>query len=195
MGIFARLSHRIGNNLVRSGIVKEEDAEIYIYGINQIFISVLNVSSALIIGWIFGVLFEIAVFMAAYIPLRSFAGGYHAKTPLRCYFFSVIMLIVVSICIKYLFVADLLYYAVLTTAVLVVTLFSPVEDKNKPLNKTEHKIYKSRVIFITVLEFAIYQVFKFAGLNNLFITVIYSFVVVSLMLITGMIKNALSKST
>ncbi|MBD5111521.1 MAG: hypothetical protein HDT42_03165 [Ruminococcaceae bacterium] len=25
--------------------------------------------------------------MAVYIPLRSFTGGYHAKTPLRCYIF------------------------------------------------------------------------------------------------------------
>jgi accessory gene regulator protein AgrB len=48
------------------------------------------VSSALIIGWIFGVVLEITVFMAAYIPLITFASGYHAKTPIRCYIFSVI---------------------------------------------------------------------------------------------------------
>jgi len=103
MDFWARLSSKIGNNLVHSNVVKEEDAEIYIYGINQILSSVVNVSSALIIGFIFGVFLEVAVFMAAYIPLRSFAGGYHAKTPLRCYIFSVIMLIVVSIGMNHLF--------------------------------------------------------------------------------------------
>ena len=92
MELLARLPGKIVNNLVHSGVIKEEDAEIYIYGINQILTSVLSVSSALIIGLIFGVFPEIAVFMAAYIPLRSFAGGYHAKTPLSCYVFSVIML-------------------------------------------------------------------------------------------------------
>lgn len=109
MGIFARLSHKIADNLVRSNVIREEDAEIYIYGINQILVSVLNVSSALIIGWIFGVVLEIAVFMAAYIPLRTFTGGYHAKTPLRCYFFSVMMLIIVSVGIKCFPAPDLAY--------------------------------------------------------------------------------------
>ena len=62
MEFLGRLSRKIGDNLVQSNIVNAEDAEIYIYGINQIFVSILNVSSALIIGLIFGVFFEIAVF-------------------------------------------------------------------------------------------------------------------------------------
>ena len=57
----------------------------------------INISSALIIGLIFGKFFEAAVFIVAYCSLRSFAGGYHAKTPLRCYVFSVIMLIIVLV--------------------------------------------------------------------------------------------------
>ena len=75
MGFIAKLSRRIGDDLVRSSVVKAEDAEIYIYGINQILVSILNISSALIIGMIFGVFLEVAVFMVAYIPLRTFAGG------------------------------------------------------------------------------------------------------------------------
>ncbi len=90
MGLLAKLSQKIGDDLVRSNVIEAEDAEIYIYGINQILVSVLNVLSALIIGLILGTFFEVVVFMAAYIPLRIFAGGYHAKTPLRCYIFSVI---------------------------------------------------------------------------------------------------------
>lgn len=129
MEFLTRLAGKIGNNLVHSNVIKEEDAEIYIYGINQILVSVLNVSSALIIGLIFGVFFEIAVFMAAYIPLRSFAGGFHAKTPLRCYIFSVMMLIIVSIAFKYLSIAAWMYYAVLAVSFVIVLILSPVEDK------------------------------------------------------------------
>lgn len=193
MEIFARLSHKIGDNLVRSNVVKEEDAEIYIYGINQILVSVLNVSSALIIGWFFGVLLEIVVFMAAYIPLRSFAGGYHAKTPLRCYIFSVIMLIVVSIGIKYLYLADLLCFSILAAALLVVIFLSPVEDKNKPLLKMEHKVYKRRVIFIAMVELAMGLLLKLANLDNLFVIIVYSFMVLSFMVVLGKIKNHLRK--
>ena len=82
MELLARLAGKIVNNLVHSGVIKEEDAEIYIYGINQILVAILNLSSALIIGVICGAFFEVAVFMVAYIPLRSFAGGVHANTRL-----------------------------------------------------------------------------------------------------------------
>lgn len=189
MELLARLAGKIGNNLVHSGVIKEEDAEIYIYGINQILTSVLNVSSALIIGLIFGVFPEIAVFMAAYIPLRSFAGGYHAKTPLRCYIFSVIMLIVVSIGLKYLHLADWVYYAVLVAATLVVLVLSPVEDRNKPLDEIEHKVYKRRTILIAAVELTLAMLLKLLMLDDLFIATAYSFVVLSLMLIAGKAKN------
>ena len=174
MELLARLAVKIVNNLVHSGVIKEEDAEIYIYGINQILTSVLNVSSALIIGLVFGVFPEIAVFMAAYIPLRSFAGGYHAKTPLSCYVFSVIMLIVVSIGLKYLHLADWVYYAVLVAATLVVLVLSPVDDRNKPLAEIEQKVYKKRTMNIAAAEVMVCLALKFVGYDNLFVAVVYS---------------------
>lgn len=189
MELLARLAGKIVNNLVHSGVIKEEDAEIYIYGINQILTSVLSVSSALIIGLIFGVFPEIAVFMAAYIPLRSFAGGYHAKTPLSCYVFSVIMLIVVSIGLKYLHLADWVYYAVLVAATLVVLVLFPVEDRNKPLDEIEQKVYKRRTILIAAVELTLAMLLKLLMFDDLFIATAYSFVVLSLMLIAGKAKN------
>lgn len=192
MELLAKLSRKIGDDLVQSNIVKAEDAEIYIYGINQILTSVLNVSSALIIGLILGTFFEVMVFMAAYIPLRIFAGGYHAKTPLRCYIFSLIMLIVVSIGMKYLLLSELAYYAALSAALLIVLVISPVEDKNKPLDEIEHKVYKKRALIIAATELMISIVFRLAGLDKLFIAVVYSFTALGFMLILGAIKNALN---
>lgn len=189
MEFLERLSCKIGDDLVQSNIVKEEDAEIYIYGINQILVSVLNVSSALIIGLILEAFFEAVVFMAAYIPLRIFAGGYHAKTPLRCYIFSVIMLVIVSLGIKYLPLAEWVYYAILLAAAIVVLVLSPVEDRNKPLDEIEHKVYKRRAIFIAAAELLIGLALRLAGLGNLFVAVVYSFCMLSIMLVAGKVKN------
>lgn len=189
MELLTRLSRKIVNDLTRSDIVKVEDAEIYIYGINQILMYSINISSALIIGLIFGKFFEAAVFIVAYCSLRSFAGGYHAKTPLRCYVFSVIMLIIVLVGIKYLYLTGWMYYVVLLAAALVVIVLSPVEDKNKPLDEIEHKIYKKRAIIIAAVEIAVSVVFKLAGLNSLFVAVVYSFAVLGFMLVVGKVKN------
>lgn len=188
MGFIAKLSRRIGDDLVRSNVVKAEDAEIYIYGINQILVSILNISSALIIGLIFGVFLEVAVFMVAYIPLRTFAGGHHAKTPLRCYVFSVIMLIIVSLDLKYISFAEWTYYAVFILAIIIICVLSPVEDKNKPLNEIERKVYKKRTIVITITETIIGFMLVIIGINNLFVAVVYSFVALSTMLIVGKVK-------
>lgn len=162
-----KLSRKIVNDLTQSDIVKAEDAEIYIYGINQILMYAINISSALIIGLIFGKLFEAAVFIAAYCSLRSFAGGYHAKTPLKCYFFSIIMLIIVLVGIKYLYLAELVYYAVLLAAALVVIVLSPVEDRNKPLDEIEHRVYKKRAIFIATAEILIGLAFKLEPVDTI----------------------------
>ena len=189
MELLARLAGKIVNNLVHSGVIKEEDAEIYIYGINQILMYSINISSALIIGLIFGKFFEAAVFIVAYCSLRSFAGGYHAKTPLRCYVFSVIMLIIVLVGIKYLYLTEWMYYVVLLAAALVVIVLSPVEDKNKPLDEIEHRVYKKRTILIAATELLIGIVLKLTGLDNLFVAVVYSFVVLSFMLVAGKVKN------
>lgn len=189
MDFFAKLARRIGNNLVQSNVIEAEDIEIYIYGINQIFVSILNVSSALIIGLIFGVFWEIAVFMAVYIPLRSYAGGYHARTPLRCYIFSVIMLIIVSAGMKYLCVAKWVYYAIFALAIIVIFMLSPVEDKNKPLDEIEYKVYKKRTILIAIAEILLSILLKIIGMDNLFDAVVYSFAVLSFMLIAGKINR------
>lgn len=189
MAFLESLAYRIGDDLVRSGVVKEEDVAICVYGINQILVSALNVSSTLIIGMMFGVLLEVAVFMMAYIPLRSFAGGYHAKTPLRCYIFSVIMLIIISIGMKYLSVAEWVYYAVLSAAILVVLALSPVEDQNKPLDETERKVYKKRAAIIAAVELVIGLAFKLFGLDSLFVAMVYSFAVLCFMLVIGAVKN------
>ena len=189
MELLTRLSRKIVNDLTRSDIVKAEDAEIYIYGINQILMYSINISSALIIGLIFGKFFEAAVFIVAYCSLRSFAGGYHAKTPLRCYVFSVIMLIIVLVGIKYLYLTEWMYYVVLLAAALVVIVLSPVEDKNKPLDEIKHRVYKKRTILIVATELLIGIVLKLMGLDNLFVAVVYSFVVLSFMLVAEKVKN------
>lgn len=190
MGIFARLSHRVGNNLVRSGIVKEEDAEIYIYGINQIFVSVLNVSSALIIGLILGMFLESVVLMVAYIPLRSFAGGYHAKTPVRCYFASLFLIFAVLLFCKYVPYNLFLHGGMMIVSSLVIIFLCPVQDNNKPLDDCEHRKYKKISIIILLIEFLAWAVTIFTLHIYCYIIPIVLFVN-SIMIVFGKIKNKL----
>ena len=99
------------------------------------------------------------------------------------------MLIIVLVGIKYLYLTEWMYYVVLLAAALVVIVLSPVEDRNKPLDEIEHKVYKRRTILIAATELLIGIVLKLTGLDNLFVAVVYSFVVLSFMLVAGKVKN------
>ena len=190
--MFIRLSKRIVKHCCKGE--GSDENELYIFGINQCLNMLLNILTALFIGILFGEVLQILLFMLAYVPLRSYAGGWHSRTPFRCYIFSVIMLIVVSIGMKYLYMVEWVYYVVLAAAALVVLWLSPVEDQNKPLDETENKVYKKRTVLIAAAELAIGMLLKFVVLYNFFVAVVYAFVVLSLMIIAGKAKNRFASS-
>ena len=185
--MFVRLSKRIVRHCCKGE--GSDENELYIFGVNQFLNMLLNILTALFIGILFGETLQIVLFMLAYIPLRSYAGGWHSRTPLRCYIFSVIMLIAVSVSMKNLSGAEWIYYFILAAAVLVVLILAPVEDRNRPLDEIEHKVYKRRTVIITASELIIALMLKLLISDNLFVAVIYSFAVLSLMLIAGKVKN------
>lgn len=173
---------------MRSNVIKEEDTEIYIYGINQIFVSVLNVSSTLIIGLILGMLLESIIFLMAYIPLRSFAGGYHAKTPVRCYFVSLFLVSAVLLFCKYVPFNLLLLWCILFVSTVVIVFLCPVQDNNKPLDSIECKRYRKISIVILFVEICIWAIMVFVIHEHGQIIPISIFTE-AMMVIMGRIKN------
>ena len=93
--MFAKLSDTIARSFVARGTISEERFSICRYGIKQLFSVCLNLLTTLCIGMVFGLVWESVLFTVAYIPLRSFAGGFHAKTPVRCYWYSAAMIVIV----------------------------------------------------------------------------------------------------
>lgn len=83
------------------GTISEERFSICRYGIKQLFSVCLNLLTTLCIGMVFGLVWESVLFTAAYIPLRSFAGGFHAKTPVRCYWYSAAMIVIVLALLRF----------------------------------------------------------------------------------------------
>jgi accessory gene regulator B len=133
---------------------------------------------------------ETIVFTAAYIPVRIYAGGFHASNPQRCWAFSVMMLFVALCTAKYmpnkLFG---LFTSLSLIACIVIFLLSPVEDKNKKLDKKEHHIYHFRTNCVLVSE--IIMAFVLYMMHYKSIILIFDAVWCSLaiMLILGVIKN------
>lgn len=187
--MFSKLSEQITGNLENKETIQSEDRELYRYGFEQGLTMLLNLVTTLVIGLLFGKLLEVCLFMAAYIPLRSYAGGYHAKTPFRCYLLSIVILTAVMLFMKYLALDNIVYCLMILVSGAVILILSPVEDKNKPLDDSELKVYKNRASSILLIEMIAFIVSKLLNLQSVFIAICYAMLILSILLVVGKMKN------
>lgn len=190
--MFAKISEQLTESLEQNEAIRSEDRELYTYGFKQGLIILLNLATTLIIGLIFGKVLQLSLFMAAFIPLRTFAGGYHAKTPIRCYLLSIVMLTAVVLCMKHLILDELMYCLIITVSAAVILLLSPVEDINKPLDEEEIRVYKKRTLYILAFELVLFFIMNYLNLDGFTVVVCYEMAILGIMLIAGKLKNSLT---
>lgn len=185
--MFTKITEKIVGNMEKHNMIQTDRISIYKYGINQMLNMLLNIVTFLVIGLIFHMTLETIIFTAAYIPLRTYAGGFHAKTPFKCWIVSAVMLIAVLPAIKY---ANLYIFDILALAgIAVIIILSPVEDKNKPLDELEKKVYKKRCLLTLAAELFIFVLLWLFRMNNLSVCFEAVWITLSVMLIAGKIKN------
>lgn len=190
--MFSKCSEKIADKLQCNNIIDDERYEICRYGINQLFTTILDFATILFMGFVFNMVLEGIIFTAAYIPIRIYAGGYHAKTTQRCWLFSAIMLLIILCIIKYTPNNPIFFwiYTVLSliSCVIIWTL-SPVEDKNKTLDEQENIVYRQRTRRILYAEI-ILNIILYASHCYSIVTVLEMvWFSLSVMLILGIIKN------
>ena len=85
--MIARLSKRMASFFVRNKVIKNEDEEVYEYGLQLLLSTVFNGIIALILAIISGTVLQCIYYLAVFVLLRKSAGGFHAKTHFGCCFF------------------------------------------------------------------------------------------------------------
>lgn len=188
--MFGNLSERITEWLLANETIPREDKEIYQYGIQQGLFTLLNFGTTVIIGLVSGLLWESMLFMTAYIPLRSYAGGYHAKTAVRCYFFSIVMMCAVLWVMGHVMYSGLICGCLTAISASLIWFLVPVEDKNKPLDDTEKVVYRRRARRIVAAECMVSLSVTFCGWERLGMCMTLVLCVMVLMLLLGKQKNA-----
>ena len=175
--------------LIKNNIIEEKRREIYAYGLNQLIVYLYNFLTVIIVGWIFGMVWQSIAFTVFYMMIRPYAGGYHARTPKMCYVFSLIMIIAVLFLIKIIPLNGLLYLLIYAFSSIVIFKLSPVEDENKPLDDIERVVFRKRAIKSHIILSLCCLIFWFVGLKELSPCVVLALFVLSIMLVLGEIKN------
>ncbi len=155
----------------------EETLELYEYAIYIVLSAILHIITIVLLSLCFRMLIEGVVFYISFISIRKFAGGYHAKTPTKCYLFSVassiIILYLIDITSKIEYKYIFLLIIVELVCVGLIAIISPLDTNNRPLNIKEKKIFGivscMIAIFVCILSISfIFFKFKSIGIAMFF---------------------------
>ena len=146
---------KIAEYLVKCGEISNNDYEVeyYRYGIEVALSSLLNLAIIIIIGIISMHIIESLIFLIVFIFVRQFTGGYHADTYFKCNLY--LCLSFVLLLISYDFFSNnnnvYLVTAINIVSLLIISIFSPVENKNKPIAKANRKGLKIKSIVFSII--------------------------------------------
>ena len=142
-------------NLAKHGNIERRYIELYAKAMEVALATGINLTAALIIGYFMGMWWHCIIFLTAFIPLRAYAGGYHAQGYVSCFFQSVVFLVLILSSIKYLAMKGLMLSSIWQLFIIsaaVVMLFAPLADKNRPISGKEALFFKKRTQFVVAAE-------------------------------------------
>lgn len=149
--MFRLLSIRIAKYIARIGNQHDANIPVLAYGMELIITSVVGLLLLILLSLAFGKPFAWLYFVLGFAPLRTTAGGFHAKTHSACFTITLGMF-VVSYVFSYQFLWISLSYLIISFISLLITvLFSPVEATNKPLTPIRKKLNRRRSIVIVAM--------------------------------------------
>jgi accessory gene regulator B len=179
------ISKKITCSLEEAGAVPPEDKALYEYGIRMGILLVINVATALLIGLILGMLLQCAVFLIAFSPIRSYSGGYHARSPLACYLLSIPLIAALLFVIRLVPWAGSVLIPVLLVSIFVIILLAPVADPNKPLSAGEIVVYRRKARIFAGIYSSAALILWFAGFVQVSASIAVALVAAAALLISG----------
>ena len=152
-----KFARRIVGMLQAQGVVSEADGAVYEYGFHVLFNNVLDVLSIFVIGLLCGMLPQAALYHLAFIPLRLTAGGFHAKTHLRCFIFSTAVWLVSMFLIMQVPLGRFVPAGMALVSLAAVFRLAPISNPHNPLSEEKsarmrrYALMMSMVLTIAVL--------------------------------------------
>lgn len=152
--MISRLSARLAGALESGGAIRNEDRDIYEYGLEILISSAANALIVLIAGLLLGKLPETILFMLFFAVLRGAAGGYHADTHAACILIMAAAYGAAMAALMFLPASVLPWVALCAagTSAAAVLAFAPASHENKPITGKELLKFRKLSICISFAE-------------------------------------------
>ncbi|NLC19397.1 MAG: accessory gene regulator B family protein [Clostridiales bacterium] len=151
------LAKKITEFFIQCQVIKETDRDTYEYCFQVFLMNIINFGTIMLLGLVFKCIIETILFVIGFTVIRKQAGGYHSSTPFRCYLLSVANYIIFVSLLSLIpsSWANLMSLLIISLACIIIWLYAPVADKNKPFSIGEYERYKrnSRLIISILFVF------------------------------------------
>ena len=158
-----KMAVKITDKLVLKKIVSDDMADIYIYGFELLISFFFSTIGVLIIGIILGRFLQTLMFLATFILLRSFTGGYHANTYAVCSIVTFSLFGIVLLLAEFVFVPLYLYPILGLTGTVIMVWQVPIEHPNKKLSDDQKRKYKVISLMLFLMFIAAGWLFCYFG--------------------------------
>lgn len=183
-----KLLTKLVDKQILLGNIKCDEASVYRYGYTLLLERAINIIIVACISMVTKNYISVLLFLFAFIPIRTFAGGWHSKKFFLCTIFSNITIILATIVYseRKRFQLTLLI-ALEALLFIILAFFSPVESPEKKLILKEQFMYKKNVIFILMVHYTI-EIFLYSQKSSgLIVSFVYAHLVVAISLIISKI--------
>ena len=182
------LVERLTDFLEKEETISDEEKEIVQFGLESLGGNLLGIILTLVVGVCFQQVREALLLWFLLFPLRKNAGGFHAKTKVRCFLSSTVTIIVSMVCIQQIRWTETENILITVISAVVIWIMAPVENGNKRLDSVEYRVYRQRTRKILLLEVLLFVLSLTFGWEDLVIVITMVFSIVCVVLVTGKVK-------
>ncbi len=161
--MFEQTVKKIVDHQISTGSLKEEDRNVYLYGYQMLFEFCVNIVASILIAIIFDSYAIVTIFTIAFLMIRGYVGGYHAKSSIGCFCVSAGMLIVATVLVRYIGDRDIGRWMFLSEIVVLPYIFrnTPILVVSKPITENERVYFNKKIKQIYTAQFFVELVFLF----------------------------------
>lgn len=189
-----KLSNSISKILADGGVINKDDEAKCSYGIDIMISSVVQISIVLVASIFIRNFIQTLLFFLMFIPLRIYAGGYHADSRGRC--FAILIGVYMFFCI-FLQIGNAKIYTItiwggMVFTLITVLLAAPVLHSRKHLTENEICAFRKIAILVCSAEIILIVIGSMITGQNMYISsCVCGQLAVSLSMVAACIKKRL----
>lgn len=185
-----RLVEKIVAWLIRNKVVNPEDRELYEYAAFNCIFVLLPFLVIIPFCFITKTLINGIVFTISFFCIRRTGGGYHAKSPMKCWLYSctvVMILVYGSSMMKNEYILQILFFMMLVC----VWFLCPVETENHKLSAGERVKHRMQCRFAEIMLMILFCILTIIQQNVLAVSLSLGVCFAGSLQIIGFVENKL----